>query len=109
MEDQKPFRRRFTKAEKAALVAAFVGSGLSQEQFAFREGIAPSKIARWVQQSQVASQDQGRSRLLEVPNMLAGSPASLYRLRWPQGMVLELNRGFEREEVRALVQLLQSL
>jgi transposase-like protein len=110
MENQVRVRRRFTMTEKADLVAAYLRSGLSQEQFALQEGIAPSNIQRWIQQGRAAPERKCRRRLVEVPNLLAAPPANaLYRLRWSQGMVLELNRGFEPEAVRVLVQLLQSL
>lgn len=97
-------------AERTALVAAFVRSGLSQEAFALREGIAASNIQRWVQQGRTAPEPKGQSPLVEVPNLLAAPPGpALYRLCWPQGVVLELNRGFAPEEVRTLAQLLQNL
>jgi hypothetical protein len=48
--------------------------------------------------------------LIEIPNPLGGRVGACgYRLRFPQGIVLELAPGFSAEEVRSLARLIQSL
>jgi DNA-binding transcriptional regulator YiaG len=103
-------RQHRTAAEKAELVAAYHLSGLSQAAFAQQHGIAPSNIQRWARQHENLAPSQGAAALLEVPNLLASRPgAGAYRLHFPHGLQLELTRGFNVEEVRALAQLLQDL
>lgn len=102
-------RRYHTAAEKAELIAAYQRSGLSQRDFAQQHGIAPSNIQRWAQQ-ETGAPSQGTAALVEVPNLLASrAGAGAYRVRFPQGLHLELARGFDVEEVRALAHLLQNL
>lgn len=103
-------RQYLTASEKAELVAAYQRSGLSQRDFAHQHGIAPSNIQRWVRQGEAAARSAGPAALVEVPNLLAPRPGlGAYRLHFPKGLQLEVARGFELEEVRALAQLLQSL
>lgn len=103
-------REYLTAAEKAEVVAAYQGSGLSQRDFAQRHGIAPSNIQRWVRQHEAAGQSAGPAALVEVPNLLATRPGpGAYRLHFSKGLQLEVAPGFELGEVRALAQLLQSL
>jgi transposase-like protein len=110
MENQTRIRKRFTKDERAALVAGFLSSGLSQRDFAQQRGIAPSNLQRWVRQHERVGRSAGPAALVEVPNFLATRPGSgAYRLHFPRGLQLEVARGFELGEVRALAQLLQSL
>ena len=104
-------RQYLTVAEKAELVAAYQGSGLSQRDFAQQHGIAPSNIQRWVRQSEGTARSTEPAALVEVPNLLATRAIGrgAYRLHFPQGLQLEVARGFELGEVRALAQLLQNL
>ncbi len=107
----KPSSRRYrTRGEKAKIVAAYKRSGLSQRDFALEHGIAASNIQRWVGQFPASATPVHPAALVEVPNLLAAQPGpGAYRLHFPQGLQLEVARGFEMEEVRALAQLLQSL
>jgi transposase-like protein len=110
MENESRSRQHRTAAEKAELVATYQRSGLSQRDFAQQRGIAPSNIQRWVRQHEEAARGAGPAALVEVPNFLATRPGSgAYRLHFPRGLQLEVARGFELGEVRALAQLLQSL
>jgi transposase-like protein len=103
-------RQYLTDAEKAELVAAYEGSGLSQRDFASRQGIAASNIQRWVHKSQRADQAGGHAALVEVPNLLARDTGSgTYRLHFSKGLMLEVASGFEPDEVRVLAQVVQSL
>jgi len=103
-------RQCFTAAEKAEVVAAYHRSGLSQRDFAQQHNLAPSNIQRWARQHETVEQSQGSAPLVEVPNLLGTRPNwGAYRLHFPQGLQLEVARGFDLGEVRALAQLLQSL
>ncbi len=103
-------RQYRTRAEKAKIVAAYKHSGLSQRDFALQQGIAPSNIQRWVGQFSASAKSAPPAALVEVPNLLATQPgAGAYRLHFAQGLQLEVARGFEMGEVRALAQLLHSL
>lgn len=103
-------RQHRTAAEKEELVAAYQRSGLSQRDFAQQHGIASSNIQRWARQEESPKPKQRSAALLEVPNLLTDRPgAGAYRLHFAQGLQLELARGFDVEEVRALAQLLQNL
>jgi hypothetical protein len=103
-------RRQFRAEEKAELVAACQSSGLSLRDFAERQGIAASNLQRWVHQQHRSVRLRKPVPLVEVPNLLAVRPGpGAYRLHFPHGVELELPRGFEVEEVRALAQLLCSL
>jgi len=107
----KPSSRHYrTRAEKAKIVAAYKRSGLSQRDFALQHGIAPTNIQRWVPQFPANAKSAHPAALVEVPNLLATQPgAGAYRLHFPQGLQLEVARGFEMGEVRALAQLLHRL
>ena len=108
----KPGSRQYrTATEKRKLVAAYKHSGLSQRDFALQHGIAASNIQRWVRQSEGTARSTEPAALVEVPNLLATRAIGpdAYRLHFPQGLQLEVARGFEIGEVRALAQLLQSL
>ena len=107
----KPGPRQYrTRAEKAKIVTAYQHSGLSQRDFALQHGIAASNTQRWVRQFPASAKPVHPAALVEVPNLLAAQPGpGAYRLHFSQGLQLEVARGFEIGEVRALAQLLQSL
>jgi len=110
MQNRTGPRQHRTRAEKAKIVAAYKRSGLSQRDFALQHGIATSNIQRWIGQFPASAKPAHWAALVEVPNLLATrSGPGAYRLHFAQGLQLEVARGFEPEEVRVLVQLLQSL
>jgi transposase-like protein len=110
MQSKSGSRQYRTGTEKAKIVAAYKHSGLSQRDFALEHGIAPSNIQRWVGQFCASAKPAHPAALVEVPNLLATRPCpGAYRLHFAQGLQLEVARGFELGEVRALAQLLQSL
>lgn len=110
MQQQSRTRKYLSPAQKAQVVEAFKRSGLSQRDFAIQEGIAPSNVQRWVNQPSGAAKPLGKPQWVEVPNLVAGSgQEGTYRVRFPQGLILEVARPFELEELRALARLLQGL
>lgn len=99
-----------TRAEKATIVAAYKQSGLSQRDFALQHGIAASNLQRWVGQFPASATPAHPAALVEVPNLIPTQPGpGAYRLHFGAGLQLEIARGFEMGEVRALAQLLHSL
>lgn len=110
MHKESRSRQYLTDAEKAAIVADYHRSGLSQRDFANRHGIAATNIQRWVGQTHQAERTDGLAALVEVPNLLAtGTGSGTYRLHFPKGLMLELPRRFEPGQVRLLAELVQSL
>lgn len=110
MQTKPGLRQYRTRAEKAKIVAAYKDSALSQRDFALQHGIAASNIQRWVGQFPASAQPAHPAALVEVPNLVATpSRPGAYRLHFLQGLQLEVARGFEIGEVRALAQLLHSL
>jgi transposase-like protein len=95
-------------ALQAKLLAAYGRSGLSPTQFALQKGLGRTTLYRWLSQSRRPASSP-KSAFVEVPNLLSGPSSRSYHLRFPNGAVLELARGFAAEEVRLLAQLLKSL
>lgn len=105
----KTTRRRLNCSEKARILEACERSGLTRKAFAVQQGIALSSLYQWQRLSRRRGTHSG-PKWIEVPNLMTQSSAvAPYRLQWPDGRALEIARPFDLGEVRALVQLLQSL
>ena len=107
MESQTTVPPQSPPPEKPQAVAAYKTSGLSLRAFARQKSLPRSTLHRWVCQEREAGQS-GHGELVEVPNLLGGGQGA-YRLHFPGGLMLEVARGFKPEELRTLVQVLQSL
>ena len=96
--------------EKLQLVTAYRESGLSVRAFARQNGLPHSTLHRWVCEGRSQRSPDHQGTLLEVPNLLT-SPESQppYRLHLGPELMLEVASGFKVEELRVLLQLLQSL
>ena len=109
MQIKAPIRRRPTITEKIRLLEACERSGLTRKAFAAQQGIGLSTLYQWQRQNR-ASASKRPARLIEVPGLFAHGPVMApYRLHLPGGRLLEVGRGFDPDELRRLVQLLQSL
>jgi transposase-like protein len=109
MQTQSSVRPHKSNAEKVRILEACKHSGLTREAFATQHGIGVSTLYEWRRQNRRGA-STGRSDLIEVPNLFGrGAAAAPYRLHLAGGQVLELARGFDLAEVRALTQLLQGL
>lgn len=109
MQTNTSVRRRPTAAQRARILDACDRSGLTHGDFAAQQGIGLSTLYQWRRQTRSRALT-GRNELIEVPNLLGPGPGvAPYRLHLPGGRMLELARGFDLAEVRALTQLLQSL
>jgi transposase-like protein len=102
-------RRHKTPAERAEILAAFQQTELSSHRFARQYGIAASTLFRWLRQAAAPSaSDPGA--WIEVPNLLGRQlPAPAYRLRFANGVSVEVGSGFQPDELRALAQLVRGL
>lgn len=102
-------RRHKTPAERAEILAAFQQTELSSHAFARQHGIAPSTLFRWLRQASVAT-ERDPGAWIEVPNLLGRQlPAPAYRLRFANGVSVEVASGFKADEVRTLAQLVRGL
>jgi hypothetical protein len=109
MQTKKFVRHRHSASERTQLLELCERSGLTRQGFAAQHGISLSTLYQWRRQNH-RSASAGQSKLIEVPNLFGHGPAAApYRLHLPGGRLLDLARGFDLDEVRALSQLLQSL
>jgi transposase-like protein len=99
-------RRIITAGERAALLAAYAGSGLTQRAFARQEGLNYSTFTAWLQgrrrAAEVAS-PTAKVRFAEVRLPAAASHG--LEIRLPDGLVL---RGSHATELAALARALRS-
>jgi hypothetical protein len=106
-------RRRRTRAQRDKLLVAYQRSGLNQKDFAAQAGIGYSTLTSWLGKAaaeRVASPEGGPSGFIPVPNLLATADrVAAYRFQFPGGLRVEVARGFQAEELRALLQVAQQL
>lgn len=100
--------RRWTPAaQRAEFVRAYYQSGLTQAQFAAREGLRYSTFAHWVQKSLKAAARSGAQQHA-VQFAQVQLPASLHtsslEVRLPDGTVV---RGERAEEIARLLKALR--
>ena len=107
MAISKGVSKHWTPAQRESILRAYRRSELTQKAFAGEAGIGLSTLQKWLRASGAAPASP--VEFVAVPNVLAHSPAaSVYRLRWPHGVVLELSPGFRPEEVAALLPILEA-
>ncbi|MDE3066251.1 MAG: hypothetical protein KGJ60_01740 [Verrucomicrobiota bacterium] len=94
-------------------MAAYQRSGLTQKAFAAQAGIGYSTLTAWLGKAvaaRPASPEGGPSGFIPVPNLLATADRlRAYRFQFPGGLMVEVARGFQAEELRALLQVAQQL
>jgi len=94
-------RKRRSGEECEKLVKEYKESGLTQRQYAAREGIHIGTLRRWLSKRRVRPMKKPCSQFAEV--RLNGGRAGSVTLRWPQGMELEIATQLEGAEVTSLV------
>ena len=108
MQNRSPRRKHLTPTQRKQVLAAYRRSGLPQDQFAAKEGVGLSTLQLWLRRERSAP--NAATTFLEVPNLLAQSPAAaIYRLHLPGGAVLEIGSDYRREELEPLLELLKVL
>ncbi len=104
-------RRRYTPAQRDKILAAYQRSRLPQKDFAAQTGIGHSTLTLWLRKAATTKvKVGGPSTFVPVPNLFSAAVAApAFRLRFPQGHVVEVAAGFQAEELGALLQLIQAL
>lgn len=95
-------RRIVPQEQRAAMIAAYEASGLTQAEFARREGISFWSFAKWISRNRAKARPQP-AKFAEV-STLASRPSSPLEVALPNGMVI---RGGDVEQLAALAQRLR--
>jgi transposase-like protein len=98
-------RRMTPVARRGELVRAYQASGLTQAEFARREGLRYSTFAHWVLKASKAALAKGPVQFAEVRWPVAASEGPGLEVRLVDGMIL---RGRRAEELAALVRALRA-
>ncbi len=98
-------RQRLSPAQRAELLQTYQHSGLTQRAFAVQAGISLSTLQLWLRA--VRTGRTATPAFVELPNPLPAAALPAYRLRWTDGLVLELGRGFAVEELAVLLQVVE--
>ena len=103
-DEKKPAQIHRTPKQIEMLVEQFHRSGQRVEDFAQQHGVVVSTVNRWLRKHR----RRKVPRLVEVdrvPNPSSSSRAATFR--FPRGLVLELEGGFDAPSIARLVQLLE--
>ena len=96
---------RLSPTQRAELLRRYQHSGLSQRGFAAQAGIGLSTLQFWLRRARTAAEPT--AAFVELPNPLPVAALPAYRLRWADGLVLELGHGFAAEELAVLLQVVE--
>ena len=105
-------RRRYTAAQRDKLLVAYRHSGLTQKDFAAQADLGYSTLTSWLGKAteRPAHPEGGASAFIPVPNLLSTTDCvPAYRFEFPGGLRVAVARGFQAEELRALLQVAQGL
>ena len=104
-------RRQRTPSQRAELLAKFHRSGLTQREFAARNGLSISCLNVWLRKAQDKSPSTAPPTLIQVPVDLTPSVKSrrVYKIGFPGGHSVEVPAGFQPDELLVLCQLLRGL
>jgi len=92
-------RRRFSAEEKARIVGLYEESGLTRGEFCRREGIGLFNLQRWIGRRRRAAE----ARFVELESAgIAAQGRCRYRVGFAAGAWLEVESGFDEQEVRVL-------
>jgi transposase-like protein len=108
MRSNSIIRRHKTHPERLRIVAEYEPGQKTQEEVATQHGIGLSTLRRWLRRQRGDKRPAGPP-LLELPNLLGRPSAGRYRLHFPRELMLEVEPGFDPEEVRLLARLLHRL
>ena len=104
-------RRHYTQEERASLLMAYRQSGLTQSDFAARNGLSLSCLGIWLRKSRGTGRSLIPHRLVELPVNLAmkSGHRPTYKIGFPGGSTLEVSGGVDSAELKELCQLLCEL
>jgi transposase-like protein len=106
-------RHHHNDIERARILAAYHRSDLTQREFAAQAGIGYSTLTKWLQQAQADAPSPSPSTsptFVSVPNLFGGTtPSVSYRVRFPNGLMVELSTGFDAAELGALLERVHAL
>ena len=104
-------RRHYTQEERAGLLTAYHQSGLTQSDFAARNGLSLSCLGTWLRKSRERGRSLVPHRLVELPvNLAMGSRHHpTYKIGFPGGSTLEVSGGVDIAELKELCQVLREL
>ena len=105
--------RRYSVEDRAKFLAAYRTSGMSQSRFARTQGLSLSTLRYWL--SRERYQGKGRASSTFVPVQVKQAPRSPIQVPSPSdfevtlcsGRILHIPSGFDPEEVRTLVAILE--
>jgi transposase-like protein len=104
-------RRCFGPGEREELLAAYGRSGQTQREFASQHGLSLSSLVHWLGKYGRTPPAAVRPPFIALPAALpaVSSVPRAYAIQFPGGHRLEVARGFEREELAQLCQVLHRL
>ena len=88
------------------LIEDYHRSGMTQRKFASEHSIAYSTFTLWLSRSRKGLLKKSDAKWLEINSHCAPSQSE-YILEIPGGMILRVNRGFDRQEVGDLIGLIR--
>jgi transposase len=95
-------RRRFSAEEKARMVELYKESGSTRVDFCRREGVSLFNLQRWL-----GKQKRSReARFVQVETAAIAEPGR-YRFGFGGGAWLEVETGFDEQEVRVLADIVK--
>ncbi len=99
-------RRHYSAEEIAQHISGYEQSGVSQREYAQREGLPVSSLGNWVNRKQ---KREAMAQWVEVekPGLSPQADFTGYVMGFAGGMELRVPRGFVVEEVGALVKILR--
>ena len=99
--------RHHSPSQRDKIVAAYLRSRLTQQEFAAQTGIERSTLTLWLRNAPTTKATVPQA-FVPVPNLFpttAATPA--YRLQFPQGVIVEVATGFQSAELATLLQLVR--
>ena len=104
-------RRQRTPSQRAELLAKFHQSGLTQREFAARNGLSISCLNVWLRKARDKSASTAPATLIRVPVDLTPSEKTrrVYKIGFSGGHSVEVSAGFHPAELLELCQLLRGL
>lgn len=104
-----PTRRRWTRQEARAVMAKLKASGMSEEEFAAREGLKPERVARWRRRLEAAREPASAPTLIEVrPAVRRKEERDRIELVLPSGHVLFFAPSLDATSLRRVLDVVGS-